>query len=73
MAFTTPRTRSRHRSRVVAAGLGVDVGRDELRGASISISVAATIAKRIVNPTALARLVLVVAVLIGAILWNLVT
>jgi len=45
-------------------------------GAFISISVAATIAKGIVNPTVLARgggLALVLAALIGAILWNLIT
>jgi inorganic phosphate transporter, PiT family len=45
-------------------------------GAFISISVAATIAKGIVNPTVLAGgggLVLVLAALIGAILWNLIT
>jgi PiT family inorganic phosphate transporter len=45
-------------------------------GAFISISVAATIAKGIVNPTVLASgggLVLVLAALIGAIMWNLIT
>jgi inorganic phosphate transporter, PiT family len=45
-------------------------------GAFISISVAATIAKGIVNPTVLAGgggLVLVFAALIGAIMWNLIT
>jgi PiT family inorganic phosphate transporter len=45
-------------------------------GAFISISVAATIAKGIVNPTVLAGgggLVLVLAALIGAIMWNLIT
>ena len=45
-------------------------------GAFISISVAATIAKGIVNPTVLAGgggMVLVLAALIGAILWNLIT
>jgi inorganic phosphate transporter, PiT family len=45
-------------------------------GAFISISVAATIAKGIVNPEVLAGnagLVLVFAALIGAILWNLIT
>ncbi len=45
-------------------------------GAFISISVAATIAKGIVNPSVLAGgggLVLVLAALIGAILWNLIT
>jgi inorganic phosphate transporter, PiT family len=45
-------------------------------GAFVSISVAATIAKGIVNPTVLAGgggLVLVLAALIGAILWNLIT
>src|SRR2546421_2313053 len=45
-------------------------------GAFISISVAATIAKGIVNPTVLAGtngLVLVLAALIGATLWNLIT
>jgi PiT family inorganic phosphate transporter len=45
-------------------------------GAFISISVAATIAKGIVNPNVLAGgegLVLVLAALIGAILWNLIT
>ena len=45
-------------------------------GAFISISVAATIAKGIVNPQVLAGnagLVLVLAALIGAILWNLIT
>ena len=47
-----------------------------LAGAFISIKVAATIAKGIVNPTALAHgsgLTLVFAALIGAILWNLTT
>jgi PiT family inorganic phosphate transporter len=47
-----------------------------LAGAFISIKVAATIAKGIVNPAALAHgagLSLVFAALIGAILWNLVT
>ena len=45
-------------------------------GAFISISVAATIAKGIVNPTVLAGgngLVLVLAALIGAMTWNLIT
>jgi PiT family inorganic phosphate transporter len=45
-------------------------------GAFISISVAATIAKGIVNPKVLAGgggLVLVLAALIGAIMWNLIT
>jgi inorganic phosphate transporter, PiT family len=45
-------------------------------GAFISISVAATIAKGIVNPQVLAGgggLVLVLAALLGAILWNLIT
>jgi inorganic phosphate transporter, PiT family len=45
-------------------------------GAFISINVAATIAKGIVNPTVLAGgggLVLVFAALIGAIMWNLIT
>jgi inorganic phosphate transporter, PiT family len=45
-------------------------------GAFISISVAATIAKGIVNPTMLAGnggLLLVLAALIGAIMWNLIT
>jgi inorganic phosphate transporter, PiT family len=45
-------------------------------GAFISISVAATIAKGIVNPAVLADgggLVLVLAALIGAIMWNLIT
>jgi inorganic phosphate transporter, PiT family len=45
-------------------------------GAFISISVAATIAKGIVSPAVLAgggRLVLVLAALIGAIMWNLIT
>ena len=45
-------------------------------GAFISISVAATIAKGIINPTVLAGgegLVLVFAALIGAIMWNLIT
>jgi PiT family inorganic phosphate transporter len=45
-------------------------------GAFISISVAATIAKGIVNPAVLAGgggLVLVLAALIGAIMWNLIT
>jgi PiT family inorganic phosphate transporter len=45
-------------------------------GAFLSISVAATIAKGIVNPTVLAGgggLVLVLAALIGAIMWNLIT
>src|SRR3954470_20642558 len=45
-------------------------------GAFISISVAATIAKGIVNPEVLAGdggLVLVLAALIGAITWNLIT
>src|SRR5450755_943212 len=45
-------------------------------GAFISISVAATIAKGIVNPTVLAGgdgLVLVLAALLGAMMWNLIT
>jgi PiT family inorganic phosphate transporter len=45
-------------------------------GAFVSISVAATIAKGIVNPTVLAGgggLALVLAALIGAVLWNLIT
>jgi PiT family inorganic phosphate transporter len=45
-------------------------------GAFISISVAATIAKGIVNPTVLAGsdgLLLVLAALIGAMMWNLIT
>jgi PiT family inorganic phosphate transporter len=45
-------------------------------GAFVSISVAATIAKGIVNPAVLAGgggLVLVLAALIGAIMWNLIT
>ncbi len=45
-------------------------------GAFISISVAATIAKGIVNPAVLAGgggMVLVLAALIGAIMWNLIT
>src|SRR3954464_3113106 len=45
-------------------------------GAFLSISVAATIAKGIVNPTVLAGgggLLLVLAALIGAIMWNLIT
>src|SRR5207302_6218249 len=45
-------------------------------GAFISISVAATIAKGIVNPHVLtgdAGLLLVLAALIGAMLWNLIT
>jgi PiT family inorganic phosphate transporter len=45
-------------------------------GAFISISVAATIARGIVNPTVLAGgdgLMLVLAALIGAIMWNLIT
>ena len=45
-------------------------------GAFISITVAATIAKGIVNPTVLAGgggMVLVLAALIGAIIWNLIT
>jgi PiT family inorganic phosphate transporter len=45
-------------------------------GAFISISVAATIAKGIVNPSVLAGgdgLVLVLAVLLGAMMWNLIT
>jgi PiT family inorganic phosphate transporter len=45
-------------------------------GAFVSISVAATIAKGIVNPAVLANgggLVLVLAALIGAIMWNLIT
>ena len=62
--------------RVEAAGRGVDVGDAELRRAFISFSVAATIAKGIVNPAVTGwrwRAGWSLAALIGAILWNLIT